>query len=92
MAPVIQPLDWSLSFELTCDADDFDAGAMLGQRREKKLFVIYYATKKLDKSRMNYSMMKMEILAIVFAIKKFHPYLLSSKVVVFIKHAKPRLI
>ncbi|XP_042987234.1 uncharacterized protein LOC122315423, partial [Carya illinoinensis] len=41
-APVMQPPDWTLPFEIMCDASDFAIGAVLGQRREGKPFVIYY--------------------------------------------------
>ena len=47
-APIIQPLDWSLPFEIMCDASDYAVGAVLGQRVDKKLNVIYYASKTLD--------------------------------------------
>jgi len=32
-APIIQPLDWSLPFEIMCDASDYAVGAILGQKR-----------------------------------------------------------
>ena len=35
-APVMQPPDWTLPFELMCDASDYAVGAVLGQRRDKK--------------------------------------------------------
>ncbi|CAM8925925.1 unnamed protein product [Rhodiola kirilowii] len=45
-APIVQPPDWELPFELMCDASDFAVGAVLGQRIDKKLRVVYYASKK----------------------------------------------
>ena len=42
--PIVQAPDWSLPFEIMCDSSDFAVGAVLGQRREKKLHVFYYAS------------------------------------------------
>jgi len=39
-APIIQPPDWSLPFEIICDASDYVVGAVLGQRKDKKPYVI----------------------------------------------------
>ncbi|KAK9190120.1 hypothetical protein WN943_018722 [Citrus x changshan-huyou] len=36
-APMMQPPDWSLPFELMCDASNYVVGAVLGQRNEDKL-------------------------------------------------------
>ena len=38
-----------------CDASDFAVGAVLGQRVDKKLNVIYYASKTLDSAQKNYA-------------------------------------
>jgi hypothetical protein len=46
-APIIQPPDWSLSFEIMCDASDFVVGVVLGQCKDKKHHVIAYASKTL---------------------------------------------
>ncbi|KAM1031035.1 hypothetical protein ACFX2C_034878 [Malus domestica] len=52
--PIIVPLDWSLPFELMCDTSDYALGVVLGQRKDKRPHVIYYAsrTKKEAKPRL----------------------------------------
>ena len=57
-APIMQPPDWSLPFEIMCDASDYGVGVVLGQRKEKKPYVIYYASKTLNNAQMNYSTTK----------------------------------
>ena len=43
-APIVVTPDWDLPFELMCDASDFAVGAVLGKRKEKVFYVIYYAS------------------------------------------------
>ena len=66
-ASIIQPPDWSLPFEIMCDASEYVVGAVLGQRQDKKPYVIYYASKTLNNAQMNYTTTKKELLAVVFA-------------------------
>ena len=54
-APIIQPPDWNLPFEIMCDASDYAVGAVLGQRVNGKLSVIYNASKTLDGAQRNYA-------------------------------------
>jgi hypothetical protein len=102
-APIVQLPDWNLPFEIICDASDFAVGVVLGQRVDKKLNVIHYASKTLDVAQKNYATTEKEFLAIVFACDKFRPYIVDSKVTIHIDHAairdlmekkddKPRLI
>jgi len=46
-ASIVQPPDWNLPFEIMCDASDNAVGAVLGQRKGKKMHAIYYASKTL---------------------------------------------
>ncbi|KAL4369466.1 hypothetical protein GQ457_05G022580 [Hibiscus cannabinus] len=47
-APIVEPPDWKLPFELMCDASDYAVGAVLGQRKGKIFHPIYYASKTLN--------------------------------------------
>ncbi|CAL2256334.1 unnamed protein product [Prunus armeniaca] len=102
-APIIIPHDWSLPFELMCDASDYDVGAVLGQRIDKKPHAIYYASRTLNNAQLNYSTTEKELLAVIFALEKFKSYLITNEVIVYTDHAalkyllakkdaKPRLI
>ncbi|XP_057996495.1 uncharacterized protein LOC131175839 [Hevea brasiliensis] len=89
-APIMQPPNWELPFEIVCDASDYAIGVVLRQRKDKKLHAIYYASRTLDDAQINYATIEKEFLAVVFAIDKFISYLLGSKVIVYIDHTTIR--
>ena len=91
-APIIQPPNWSLPFEIMCDASDFAIGAVLGQRVNKCPVVIYYASRTLNEAQMNYTTTEKELLAIVFALEKFRSYLLGSKIIIYSDHSALRYL
>ena len=102
-APIIQPSDWSLPFEIMCDASDYAVDAVLGQTKHKMHHAIAYASKTMTEAQLNYATTKKELLALVFAIDKFRYYLVGAKIIVYSDHAtlkylltkkdaKPRLI
>ncbi|KAH9698291.1 hypothetical protein KPL71_023958 [Citrus sinensis] len=95
--------NWTLPFELMCDASDHSVGAVLGQRKDKVFHSIYYASKTFTPTQINYTTTEKELLAVVFAFDKFRAYLVGTKVTVYTDHvaikyliskkdAKPRLI
>ena len=101
--PIIQAPNWSLPFEIMCDASDYAVGAVLGQKVERASHVIYYASMTLNEAQRNYTTTEKEMLAVVFALEKFRSYLLGTKIIVYTDHAalkylmakkeaKPRLI
>ena len=102
-APILQSLNRDLPFEIMCDALDYTVRAVLGQRLDKKSTTICYASKTLIKAQINYMTMEKELLAVVYALEKFLPYILGSKIIIYTDHvalkyllskkeAKPRLI
>ncbi|GJQ95924.1 reverse transcriptase domain-containing protein [Tanacetum coccineum] len=103
-APIMIKPDWSLPFEIICDASDYAVGAVLGQRVDKHFKPIHYATKTINhKAQRNNTTTRDRIPAVVFAFDKFRQYLVLSKTIVFTDHsalrylftkqdAKPRLI
>jgi hypothetical protein len=101
--PIIQPPNWSQPFEIMCDASDYVVGVVLDQRKEGQVHVVYYASKTLNESQLNYATTEKEFLAVVFAFEKFRSYIVNSKVIVYTDHvaikyllakkdAKPTLI
>ena len=46
--PIMIAPNWSLPFELMCDACEYAVGAVLGQRIDKHFQLIYYASKTLN--------------------------------------------
>ncbi|XP_058217314.1 uncharacterized protein LOC131328383 [Rhododendron vialii] len=86
--PIVQPPDWSLPFELMCDASDYAVGAVLGQRKDKHPYVIHYASKTLNDAQVNYTTTEKELLAVVFALDKFRSYLIGgTPIVVYTDHS-----
>lgn len=75
-----------------CDASDFAIGAVLGQRKDKILHVIYYASRTLDAAQLNYTTTEKELLDVVFAIDKSWSYLVGAKIIVYTDHAAIRYL
>ncbi|XP_070050795.1 uncharacterized protein [Nicotiana tomentosiformis] len=89
---IITAPDWSFPFELMCDARDVAVGAVLGKRINKIFHSVYYASKTMNDAQVNYAVTKNELLAIVFAMEKFLPYLMGTKVIVHTDHALLRYL
>ncbi|BAT81713.1 hypothetical protein VIGAN_03151500, partial [Vigna angularis var. angularis] len=70
-----------------CDASDYAIGVVLGQRKEQIFHPIYYASKVLNDAQLNYATTEKEFLAIIYALEKFRPYLIGSKVIIYTDHA-----
>ncbi|KAK7916079.1 hypothetical protein WMY93_011840 [Mugilogobius chulae] len=87
MAPVLAYADFSLPFILEVDASHAGLGAVLSQEQEGKVRPVAYASRGLrptERNMSNYSSMKLELLALKWAMtEKFREYLLGHKCVVY---------
>ncbi|GJR71126.1 reverse transcriptase domain-containing protein [Tanacetum coccineum] len=63
------------------------AGAVLGQRHEKHFRPIQYASKTMNEAESHYTTTEKEMLAVVYAFKKFRSYLILNKSVVYTDHS-----
>ncbi|KAK0135759.1 Retrovirus-related Pol polyprotein from transposon 17.6 [Merluccius polli] len=86
-APVLAYANFSLPFVLEVDASHSGLGAVLSQEQEGKVKPIAYASRGLkpaERNMNNYSSMKLEFLALKWAMtEKFREYLLGQKCVVY---------
>lgn len=82
-APTLGYPNFALPFVLETDASNLGLGAVLYQHQEGRKVVIAYASRRLrgaEQNDRNYSSMKLELLAMKWAVtEKFRSYLLGSK-------------
>ena len=74
-APILQYPKFDEEFVLTTDASQYAAGAVLSQGPIGRDLPISYASRTLNPAETRYSTIERELLAIVWAVKHFRPYL-----------------
>ena len=84
--PVLVHFDNTKNHELRVDACNIGLGAVLLQEEEKGWKVVEYASRMLNIHEKNYSVTEWEMLAVVFAVRKFHSYLSGHHFVVVVDH------
>ena len=86
-SPVLRFADYDLPFIVETDACDKRLGAVLSQMQDGKLPVIAYASRRLrgaEKNDANYSAMRLETLALKWAVtKKSRDFLLDGTFTVY---------
>ena len=65
---------------------------VLEQRVGKAAHTIYYASRALNATQLNYFTTENEFLAIILALEKFRSYLLDVKIIVFSDYTKLRYL
>ena len=85
-SPITVFPDFSLPFRLYTDASTAGFGAILAQVKEGKERIICCASRSLNQAEKAYPATKLECLAIVRAVAKFRPYLMSIPFEVYTDH------
>lgn len=80
--PILQYPDFKQSFEVTTDASNFALGAVLSQNSKP----ICYASRTLNRHEVNYSTIEKELLAIVWSVQNFRPYLFGRRFTIYTDH------
>jgi len=89
-APTLSCPDFNLPFVLQTDASSVGIGAVLTQTVEGQENIIAFASRALSDPEKKYSVTEQECLAVVWAIKKFRPYLEGYKFTVITDHSSLR--
>ena len=85
-SPILKLIDFNLPFILQTDASSTGLGAVLLQEHEGEKWPVAYASRKLSDAEKRYSVIERECLAIVWATKKFYPYLYGKPFVLETDH------
>lgn len=85
-APILQYPDPEKPYILTTDASEFALGAVLSQGSVGNDKPVAYASRTLNDAETRYSVTEKELLAIVWAVKHFRPYLYGKKFIIVTDH------
>ena len=58
MAPILRGPNWSLPFHISTDASDTDIGGVLGQKQGQAPYAIYFISKNLTPTELNYTVIE----------------------------------
>lgn len=84
--PILKYPDFTKTFNLTTDASNVAIGAVLSQGKIGQDLPVAYASRTLNDSEQNYSVIEKELLAIVWATKYFRPYIFGRKFNIITDH------
>lgn len=84
--PVLQYPDFTWPFLVTTDASGYAVGGVLSQGTVENDLPIAYTSRLLNDAKRNYSTLEKELLAIVYCVGHFRPYLYGQKFTLVIDH------
>jgi hypothetical protein len=74
-APVLAFPDFKLPFVIQCDASNVALGAVIGQMTSNRFRPVMYGSRHLTAAETRYSATERDLLVIVWAAKRFNPYI-----------------
>jgi hypothetical protein len=87
-APILVFRDWSKDFHVHVYASSISFGVVLAQPREEDIdHPLYFSSRKLSTAEINYTTTEREGLTMVYALQKFHHYLLGGHFKMFTDHS-----
>jgi hypothetical protein len=92
VAPILRGPNWSLPFHISMDASDTTLGDVLGKKENQSYYAIYFVSKNLTPTELNYTITKKEFLAVVHAINKFRHYITGYEVFIHTDHSSIHLL
>jgi hypothetical protein len=81
-APILAAPDWERPFTVTTDASDFAIGAVLSQGSGLDCRPVSFLSRKLIEAETHYETHDRELLAVVYALRKWRHYLHGSRTTV----------
>ena len=82
----LQYPDFTQPFVITTDASGYALGAISSQGPIGENLPIAYMSRTLKTAEVNYSSTEKELLAIIFAVKQFQPYVFGRKFILVTDH------
>lgn len=84
--PILQYPNFRRPFSITTDASDYALGAVLSQEYQGQDLPVPYASCTLNPAECKYTTSEKELLAIVFAVGHFRPYIYGHKFTLYTDH------
>jgi len=86
-APVLASPCSTETYYLDTEASEFGLGVVLSQEQDGEEHVSSYASRSLNTAERSYSITRKELLAVVFGLKRFRPYLIGTQFVIRTDHS-----
>jgi hypothetical protein len=83
---------WRLPFHISTNASATTVGAILGQKGDLLTHAIYFISKNLTPTKLNYTMTEKKMLAVIHVVNKFRHYITIYEVFFHTKYSSIRYL